>query len=99
MAAILDFSNTAPTAVALLGSHGKSKVYDLGYIGSKFGADFNVHSINMPQKFIINCNKCACDISAIIITITVSMNPDSSSGRFSETEEPTTAATVRMQAR
>ena len=38
MAAILDLSNKAPTAGAQLGSREKSKLYDLGYKWSKFGA-------------------------------------------------------------
>ena len=38
MAAILDLSNMAPTAGAQLGSREESKVYDLGYKWSKFGA-------------------------------------------------------------
>ena len=38
MAAILDLSNMAPTAGAQLGSREKSKLYDLGYKCSKFGA-------------------------------------------------------------
>ena len=36
MAAILDLSIMAPTAVAQLGSREKSKVFDLGYKWSKF---------------------------------------------------------------
>ena len=38
MAAIFDLSNMAPTAGAQLGSREKSKLYDLGYKWSKFGA-------------------------------------------------------------
>ena len=38
MAAILDLFNMASMAGAQLGSREKSKVYDLGYKWSKFGA-------------------------------------------------------------
>ena len=38
MAAILDLFDMAPTAGAQLGSREKSKVYDLGYMWSKFDA-------------------------------------------------------------
>ena len=38
MAAILDLSNKAPTAGVKLGSREKSKLYDLDYKWSKFGA-------------------------------------------------------------